>query len=202
MSDYVPDSIQLADIHSVDWSALLDEVMQEPWVDDFVDWTAGEGYESALGTDQATDAVTPGIGTPVPLPNHWPLLAGLRIDNSTQSMTQPLRPVDTRSSDDSGIGRNFKCDFKNCKSKPFKLVSELNRHKRVHNLDKRRYPCSAVGCSYTGTKAFYRQDKLRSHVVAGHDDETIFECREHIATPDSEPGYRTCAAPFQDVTFG
>lgn len=57
----------------------------------------------------------------------------------------------------------------------FRRNYELQRHKRKHNRT-RSFPCTAVNCKFRGTKAFYREDKLKDHVFEGHDDNTLFAC--------------------------
>jgi hypothetical protein len=66
MSDHVNHDTQLAlpedfdmqlasntDFDSTDWSSLNEEIMQEPWMDEFIDWSGCSG--------QGTDAVAPGV---------------------------------------------------------------------------------------------------------------------------------------------
>lgn len=38
------------------------------------------------------------------------------------------------------------------------------------------FNCPAVNCKYRGSKAFYRSDKLKSHMGAAHDEDTMFAC--------------------------
>ena len=67
------------------------------------------------------------------------------------------------------------CDIDGCSSRPFKRRVDLNRHKKTHE-SVREYECSALGCNRVGAKGFQREDKLIDHMLAGHDDETIFTC--------------------------
>lgn len=72
----------------------------------------------------------------------------------------------------------FLCNFKGCRAKPFKRRAELQRHELGHNPSHRPFPCTALGCDRTGHRAFARLDKLKDHVLAGHDDHTLFKCFE------------------------
>jgi hypothetical protein len=47
----------------------------------------------------------------------------------------------------------------------------MKKHTRKETFD-----CPAVNCKYRGTKAFYRSDKLKAHVNAAHDEQTLFAC--------------------------
>jgi hypothetical protein len=86
---------------------------------------------------------------------------------------------------ESGGRPTFNCDFKGCKARPFKRVAELNRHKSVHDPNKHSYPCLAIDCCRVGKKAFYRQDKLKAHILAGHDSETVFVCGVKISETET-----------------
>lgn len=68
----------------------------------------------------------------------------------------------------------FKCTVEGCKAKPFTRMSELQRHRGKHS--RHRYSCPAQGCNRSGVKGFYRLDKLRDHMLAGHDDDTPCTC--------------------------
>ncbi len=71
---------------------------------------------------------------------------------------------------------SIKCTFPGCSSKrSFKRKYELERHMRVHTRPE-TFECPAVNCKYRGPKAFYRPDKLKAHVIAGHGPETLFVC--------------------------
>ncbi len=70
----------------------------------------------------------------------------------------------------------IKCDFPGCSSKrTFKRKYELQRHRKKHT-PRETFECPAINCKYRGPKAFYRSDKLKAHVLAGHDPETLFAC--------------------------
>ncbi|OAL53468.1 hypothetical protein IQ07DRAFT_361519 [Pyrenochaeta sp. DS3sAY3a] len=71
--------------------------------------------------------------------------------------------------------KSFCCDHPGCKSKPFKLRADFARHRRIHNPNK-EYSCPAQGCKRYGVRGFSRKDKLVDHILAGHDDDTIFSC--------------------------
>lgn len=70
----------------------------------------------------------------------------------------------------------FYCDFSGCKrgSFPYKHKGDLNRHKKKSHKCERHFRCAALECNYS----FTREDKLRDHIRAGHDDETLFACLE------------------------
>lgn len=65
------------------------------------------------------------------------------------------------------------CNFPDCKrdSLPYKQKNNSNRHKKSHE-QKRRFKCTVLECN----NSFTREDKLRDHIRAGHDYETIFAC--------------------------
>jgi len=70
----------------------------------------------------------------------------------------------------------LKCTWPGCRSKAiFKRNYELQRHVKKHSR-RETFSCSAVNCQFRGPKAFYRADKLKNHVSAAHDDETLFAC--------------------------
>ncbi|KAF2195017.1 hypothetical protein K469DRAFT_698584 [Zopfia rhizophila CBS 207.26] len=71
--------------------------------------------------------------------------------------------------------RSFNCTFPGCPSKSFNRHYELERHMRKHNPHA-TYECTAIGCNRIGNKGFYRGDKLKDHVLAGHDTDSIFTC--------------------------
>lgn len=55
MSDYVHYDMQLApleDVDSIDWAALAEEVLQEPWLEDF-DWTGYYEQDQDQGAEAA-----------------------------------------------------------------------------------------------------------------------------------------------------
>ncbi|KAF2195018.1 hypothetical protein K469DRAFT_2346 [Zopfia rhizophila CBS 207.26] len=72
--------------------------------------------------------------------------------------------------------QSFRCSFPGCKTATvFTRKADLERHATKHS-DTREYECTAIGCDRTGKKAFYRKDKLKAHIAAGHDDDTWFHC--------------------------
>ncbi|PVH95348.1 hypothetical protein DM02DRAFT_731933 [Periconia macrospinosa] len=159
MSEYVNHDMQLAaldtPIDDTDWTALKKEVMSEPWID-WIDWSACEEHES---TEQGPEGLIP--------ENRRIGLFESPIQGMTSS--QPTSAPPTTQT------RSYQCDFTGCKSKrSFKRVSELNRHKKIH--DRKLFPCPAVECGRIGDRAFPREDKLRDHIVAGHDAEDRFLC--------------------------
>ena len=74
---------------------------------------------------------------------------------------------------------SLSCDFKGCGAGPFKRYPDLERHQRNHS-SKYRFECPAQGCRFIGEKAFPRKDKLREHILAGHNDETVFNCPDRL----------------------
>jgi hypothetical protein len=71
----------------------------------------------------------------------------------------------------------FICNVEGCRAKPFGRDAELQRHqKQKHNTLPPQYPCTAIDCNRTGSRAFHRVDKRNDHILAGHDAETLFEC--------------------------
>lgn len=73
----------------------------------------------------------------------------------------------------------FTCPHLGCKAKSFKRKSELNRHSRTHvSESSHRYSCPALDCSRTAAKGFTRSDKLKDHMLAGHDEDALFVCPE------------------------
>jgi hypothetical protein len=68
----------------------------------------------------------------------------------------------------------FSCDKHGC-SKTFNRYQDLRRHKINHHPH-RQFSCPAVDCDRVGANGFPRQDKLKDHMLAGHNDETTFTC--------------------------
>ncbi|KAF1950428.1 hypothetical protein CC80DRAFT_539671 [Byssothecium circinans] len=194
MSDYVPDDMQLAHLNSIDWSAVHEEIMQEPWMD-LIDWPEHDGYESALCSGRTAEMETPGIGPPsVEIPpaslstlevpedipfHHRSLMTPTHATGLVSGPPIPdfgLSLDSTETLKNSEVGRSFICDFKGCKSKSFTRIQDLNRHKKVHDPEKRQFSCPALGCHRVGRDAFYRLDKLKAHILDGHDLETNLRC--------------------------
>jgi len=69
----------------------------------------------------------------------------------------------------------FDCDTPGCRAKPFKRRGDLTRHMRTHVTEK-RLDCSAVDCKRRGVNGFTRKDKLKDHILDGHDDDSLFQC--------------------------
>ena len=67
------------------------------------------------------------------------------------------------------------CDVEGCHVGPFGRQAELQRHIRQKHT-KPRISCTAVGCNRIGERGFAREDKLKDHILAGHDDNTTFHC--------------------------
>ncbi|KAF1995207.1 hypothetical protein P154DRAFT_624203 [Amniculicola lignicola CBS 123094] len=177
MSDYVPIGMQdgmqagfqldpMEDMDTVDWSALREEVMQEPWPEwDKFDWDTG--------ASRAAEAV-PGIGNDalfLPGPHisvRAPDLALLDAIPPMPTLETPMRPIQSE----------HRCSHEGCKSKSFGRIYELNRHMKKHQQDgsQRKYDCPAVGCPRTGKLGFYRLDKLQDHLLRGHQDDSDIKC--------------------------
>jgi hypothetical protein len=88
----------------------------------------------------------------------------------------PIQRSASRAVKDSSNQTTFSCSAKGCTAKPFKRRAELQRHELKHKPDRQAYPCTAVGCNRIGARAFYREDKLKDHMLAGHDENTLFAC--------------------------
>lgn len=67
------------------------------------------------------------------------------------------------------------CDVEGCHAGPYGRHAELQRHKQQKHMEP-CFPCTAVGCSRIGKRAFAREDKLKDHIVAGHSPDTTFRC--------------------------
>ncbi|KAF7504261.1 hypothetical protein GJ744_002519 [Endocarpon pusillum] len=100
------------------------------------------------------------------------------------SGSRPLQPLAAKAElscvaqgqDENSEGPSLKCDFPGCPSKKtFRRKYELQRHMKKHTQQK-RLDCPAVNCKFRGPKAFYRPDKLKAHVLAGHGEQTLFAC--------------------------
>ncbi|KAI9728107.1 MAG: hypothetical protein M1834_007823 [Cirrosporium novae-zelandiae] len=74
-----------------------------------------------------------------------------------------------------GAKPKFICKFPGCKSKGFRRNGDRLRHQRKHDQTS-KFGCTAVGCHLYGSKIFYRWDKVKSHVIASHDSNTLFPC--------------------------
>jgi hypothetical protein len=103
----------------------------------------------------------------------------------------------------------FPCNAEGCLSRPFKRRGDLIRHSRKHGLHQ-THDCLAFHCNRTGQRGFTRKDKLVDHMLAGHDEDTLFTCpdcekqlsRDLIAvhalygtTLKLVQDYRTCPMP-------
>ncbi|KAH6612078.1 hypothetical protein C7974DRAFT_406973 [Boeremia exigua] len=67
------------------------------------------------------------------------------------------------------------CDADGCSTRTFKRRTELLRHQKKHDTT-REFTCAALHCRRTGKNGFTRKDKLIDHMLAGHDEDTIFSC--------------------------
>jgi hypothetical protein len=100
------------------------------------------------------------------------------------------------------------CDFQGCSSKPFKRQAELIRHQLKHE-DRRGFSCLARDCKRVGARGFTRVDKLTDHVLAGHEEDELFDCTKpgctmslsrdlisiHHKDYSASNGYRQCPMP-------
>lgn len=68
----------------------------------------------------------------------------------------------------------FVCDVAGCGSR-YKYHGDLTRHKHSHNPTV-LHSCPASTCDRIGRRGFSRKDKLVDHMLAGHDDDTLFTC--------------------------
>jgi hypothetical protein len=73
---------------------------------------------------------------------------------------------------------SFTCDSQGCELKTFSSKGDLNRHRRSHDT-KIWYACAAKDCSRKGKKGFYRKDKCLDHIIAAHDNDTLFVCPDN-----------------------
>jgi hypothetical protein len=114
-------------------------------------------------------------------------------------MTQPL-PGDHLTDPDC----RYICDVRGC-TKTYLHTGDLVRHKKSHGSQKAHY-CPALHCDRVEKRGFARQDKLNDHMLAGHDEDTLFSCshcQDHftrdvflIHSRRNRPVYfRTCPLP-------
>ncbi|KAF2790726.1 hypothetical protein K505DRAFT_377320 [Melanomma pulvis-pyrius CBS 109.77] len=192
MSDYVDSGMQIApleDVDSIDWAALAEKILLEPWLEDF----DSTGYYE-LGRDPGAEAASgvrcekfpsASIGQ-VPSTSIGILQAERLSNERTLASTSPIvvsskisQPTSVYEDDELKSSTNkptFKCDFRGCKSKPCATAGDLRRHKRKHDDTKERYSCMAHDCPRKGKNGFYREDKLTDHIIAAHDNDTLFTC--------------------------
>lgn len=95
------------------------------------------------------------------------------------------------------------CDAPGC-SKRFKRRGDLKRHKLSH-ASEQIHSCSVPNCSRIRPKGFARKDKLIDHMLAGHDEDTLFACPDCSATLTRDlaskhklsklRNFRTCPMP-------
>jgi hypothetical protein len=96
------------------------------------------------------------------------------IDNTTQSH-EPTPECGDQDIAPHAHKPSFTCDFQGCKSKTSSF-SDLRRHELTHDT-KTWYSCAAKDCSRKGKKGFYRKDKCIDHMIAAHDNDTLFTCQ-------------------------
>lgn len=82
------------------------------------------------------------------------------------------------------------CPEKECEQKSFKRKPELRRHALLHSKT-RAYACPVIGCKRVGEKGFTRVDKLKDHVLAGHDEDELIDC----------PNPKCCMSFPRDLTY-
>jgi hypothetical protein len=93
-----------------------------------------------------------------------------------------VSPTPSQSMDEASLATSVhshppghKCDVPGCKSGLFKRRGDLTRHKHSHSPQQLR-DCLVPNCDRSGTKGFVRKDKLTDHMLAGHDEDTLFPC--------------------------
>jgi hypothetical protein len=99
------------------------------------------------------------------------------VRNTTQSH-EPTPECGGRNIAPRAHKRSFICDSQGCKSKTFSSRTDLYRHQRAHET-KIWYSCAAEDCLRKGKKGFYREDKLMDHMIAAHDNDTLFACPDN-----------------------
>lgn len=88
--------------------------------------------------------------------NHVDRSVGYQIELDTTLASSPVSP------------KPFNCTVQGCNSKGFMRKYELERHMKKHNRAQ-VFPCPVGGCQFSQpTKAFYRRDKLQSHLQNVH----------------------------------
>lgn len=107
------------------------------------------------------------------------------------------------------LSNRFPCNAEGCLSRPFKRRGDLIRHSRKHGPHQ-THDCPAFHCNRTGQRGFTRKDKLVDHMLAGHDEDSLFtcpECKIHLSrdliaihfryrtTLGLLQDYRTCPMP-------
>lgn len=131
------------------------------------------------------------------------------LDQSVMTWATADQPYEDIQSDELIRNRTtlHTCHVTGCKARPFKRRGDLKRHSRKHE-PQQIYICSAIDCDRRGTNGFTRRDKLFDHMLAGHDETTIFvcsACKLHVPrdlmpahTPSNSGNlayYRTCPLP-------
>ncbi|KAI9718456.1 MAG: hypothetical protein M1812_004177 [Candelaria pacifica] len=142
---------------------------------------------TALSEPDDPDELQPNQG-PSLLHHHLSTVPKLDISQATddsnfvfESGARVLEPQATRlpshaTNNSVAQGDRYVCLYEQCPSKrTFGRIAELERHYRKHFPEK-TYECTASGCRYRGTKAFYRLDKFKDHVKDNHDADTLFTC--------------------------
>ncbi|ERF75109.1 hypothetical protein EPUS_07798 [Endocarpon pusillum Z07020] len=159
----------------------------------------GANGQNACFTSEPRETVLPNVDTAVLYPaymqgtaSHHQVqqqeqatdLSTAAIDFQFVGGSRPLQPLAAKAElpsvaqrqDENSEELNLKCKFPGCVSKKsFKRKYELERHMQKHSRQE-TFDCPAVNCKYRGPKAFYRPDKLKAHVLAGHDEQTLFAC--------------------------
>ncbi|CAO2648718.1 Nn.00g096670.m01.CDS01 [Neocucurbitaria sp. VM-36] len=164
MSEYVNHDMQDApfedEVSKIDWVQLQEEVLREPEFefDDF-NWGAWDQGAEAPPGDRASARGARVVPSEPPPMEHTP-------EPTAQNV--PTSP---------SLEGLHVCHVDGCNLKTFNRKADLERHMRKHE-GKTDYPCLAVGCKRTGSRAFTRPDKLKAHIIAGHHDEDVFQCNE------------------------
>ncbi|KAL1616758.1 hypothetical protein SLS54_008150 [Diplodia seriata] len=92
------------------------------------------------------------------------------IDDGMLQMPDLVAPAATEvtATATGSTGKPFNCTVTGCNSKGFMRRYELERHTRKHNRTE-VFPCPVSSCPFSRqTRAFYRRDKLQSHLRKVH----------------------------------
>lgn len=74
-------------------------------------------------------------------------------------------------------GSRMACDWPESQCKmTFKGMYELDRHKRTQHERTTSYACPVLGCHRDTSHPFFRNDKLKTHVIKMHSEEDSFAC--------------------------
>ncbi|GME26667.1 Regulatory protein brlA [Neofusicoccum parvum] len=114
---------------------------------------------------QAWMQLPPNVPAPIPEQNLLGRLPLREFDYLDWNLDFPVE-VDVSAEPAAAIAttKPFNCTVQGCNSKGFMRKYELERHMKKHNRAQ-VFPCPVGGCQFSQpTKAFYRRDKLQSHL--------------------------------------